>query len=223
MKKFLTRKRDKQRFPVKERRTGIKKEQKLNGTVTPRLARSEKDSEYRRILQEKDRFNRKLKFAAFLADRLRKSGVDSVLVGGSAVEMYTNGDFPTADMDIDVSDLGEAVKLLKNLSFRKTDSLWFNPDLDIAVDLSTKGYSGDVKKLRILEVGKYRLKVAGVEDLIVNRLYSAKFWKSNLQRDIEEAAALLEIFKGKLDNNYLITIAKKNDVEDLLKAIRETQ
>jgi hypothetical protein len=180
-----------------------------------------KDSEYTRILKEEDGFKRKLNFAALLANRLGRIGVDSVLVGGSAVEVYTNGDFATADMDFDVSDLGKAVKVLKSLGFRKQDSLWFSAELNIAVDLSAKGYSGDRDKLRIFEIKKYRLKVAGVEDLIVGRLYSAKIWKSNPQRDLEEAKALLTVFKDKLDDDYLDTIAKKNTVKDILTKVRK--
>ncbi|MGH9877448.1 MAG: hypothetical protein ACRD5H_07400, partial [Nitrososphaerales archaeon] len=80
-------------------------------------------------------------------------------------------------------------------------------------------YSGDPAKLRIIKVRNYSLKVAGVEDLIVNRLYSAKFWKSNPQRDLEEATALVRIFSGKLDGDYLKLLAEKNDVIDVLSRI----
>ncbi len=216
MPKFLARKRGKQKSPVSKRGTG--KNAKSNGVITP-VRSVTPDSDYKRILKEEDRFTRKLTFAAFLADRLRNKGIESVLVGGSAVELYTNGDFPTADMDFDVSDMGKAIQLLKNLGFKKTDSLWYNGDLDIVVDLSSKGYSGDPKKLRTIKVRNYSLKVAGVEDLVVNRLYSAKFWKSNTQRDLEEATALVRIFSGKLDNDYLKWIAEKNDVIDILSRI----
>ncbi|MFY3742169.1 MAG: hypothetical protein HMLIMOIP_002633 [Candidatus Nitrosomirales archaeon] len=216
MPKFLTRKRDKQKSPVRKR--VIRKNTKSNGVVT-RVPSVTPDSDYKLILKEKDRFTRKLTFAAFLANRLKNNGIDSVLVGGSAVEVYTNGDFPTADMDFDVSNMDKAIQLLKNLGFKKTDSLWYNGDLDIVVDLSSKGYSGDPAKLRIIKVRNYSLKVAGVEDLVVNRLYSAKFWKSNPQRDLEEATALVRIFSGKLDSDYLKMLAEKNDVIDVLSRI----
>lgn len=219
MPKFLARKRDKQAFPVRKRAIRKDKKSKLDGVVTPTLSITS-DNDYKRILQEKDRFTRKLNFAAFLADRLNRNGVDIVLVGGSAVEVYTNGDFPTGDMDFDVSNLDKAVQLLKSLGFKKTEPLWYNKDLDIAVDISAKGYSGDPAKLRIIKVRNYRLKVAGVEDLIINRLYSAKFWKSGPQRDLEEATALIRIFRGRLDDDYLTLLAKKNDVEDALARIK---
>lgn len=216
MPKFLARKRDEQKSPIRKR--VIRKNAKSNGVITP-VPSVTPDSDYKRILKEKDRFTRKLTFAAFLAYRLKNNGIDSVLVGGSAVEVYTNGDFPTADMDFDVSNMGKAIQLLKDLGFKKTDSLWYNSDLDILLDLSSKGYSGDPAKLRIIKVRNYSLKVAGVEDLIVNRLYSAKFWKSNPQRDLEEATALVRIFSGKVDSDYLKLLAEKNDVIDVLSRI----
>lgn len=178
-------------------------------------------SEYRRIRQEQDRFKRKMYFAAFLAKQLRRNGVDVILVGGAAVEMYTNGQFETADMDFTVSDKKKAVALLKQLGFKKKDAVWFNSDLDVIVDISGKEYSGDVNKVRLVNIRNYELKVAGVEDLIVNRLYSAKWWKSNPQRDLEEATALLIVFSGSIDDDYLSKLAKKNDVADFLNVVRK--
>jgi hypothetical protein len=70
-------------------------------------------------------------------------------------------------------------------------------------------------------VKKSELKVAAPEDLIANRLYSAKFWKSNPQRDLEQAVALLKIFSGSIDDVYLDYRAKKNDIEDILTEARK--
>ncbi|MEM2785589.1 MAG: hypothetical protein QXW37_08635 [Candidatus Nitrosotenuis sp.] len=63
--------------------------------------------------------------------------------------------------------------------------------------------------------------MAAPEDLIQNRLYSAKFWKSNIQRDMEESIALLRIFADSIDDSYLDKLAKENDIEDYLAKARK--
>ncbi|MGI0087142.1 MAG: hypothetical protein ACREBI_04170 [Nitrosotalea sp.] len=69
--------------------------------------------------------------------------------------------------------------------------------------------------------GNYELEVAAPEDLIQNRLYSAKFWKSNTQRDMEESVALLKIFSDSIDNVYLDKLARENDIVDFLAKARK--
>jgi len=221
-KKFLKSKRNKQRFTVKGKRTGFKKSAGLDGVQPVFGARRDAfASEYKHLLQEQDRFKRRMYFAAFFAKQLQKIGVDAILVGGAAVELYTHGQFETADMDFAVTDAQKGAELLKELGFERKDSVWLNTGLDIIVDVSGEGYSGDVGRVRLVNVRNYELKVAGVEDLIVNRLYSAKFWKSNPQRDLEEATALLSIFAGSINDVYLDTLAKKNDIEDFVKIVKE--
>lgn len=63
--------------------------------------------------------------------------------------------------------------------------------------------------------------MAAPEDLIANRLYSDKFWRSNVQLDPEEAVALLKIFSDSVDNAYLDDLAKKNGIADYLDNVRK--
>lgn len=220
-KPYLTRKADGQVFPTTRPRKVFKPvEVKGDKVVTPTLGAYSSKSEYNRIKKEKDMFRRKMYFAAFLASQLKKIGVESILVGGSAIELYTAGRFETADLDFVVTDAKKAMKLLKRMGFEKTGSVLFNRELGIAVDVSEKEYSGDIETVRKLRIRNYRLQVAGVEDLIVNRLYSAKYWKSNTRRDIEESEALLRVFADSINYEYLTQLALKNDVNDLLARVK---
>jgi len=220
MKKFLTRKRDKVVFPTRPKHVNSAT-LNLKGIVQPVLGADISRADYRRVKNEPDTFKRKVYFAALFVSELRKIGSDAILVGGSAVEFYTRGKFQTADIDFVVTDRSRATQILKSLGFDAKDAVWYNRELDIIVDASDKDYTGDPDKVRIVEVRGVEVKVAGVEDLIVNRLYSAKYWKSNPQRDMEEATALLSIFSKSIDNEYLDRITKQNDVGDLLQKARE--
>jgi hypothetical protein len=186
-------------------------------------ARFKTSREYKELKEEKDLFRRRMFFLAFLTERLKENGVDAILVGGEAIDLYTAGTFATSDIDLLVTNKAATEKLLNRFGFRKQDDeVWFNSDLNIVIQVITESYSGDTAKLRKFQVKGYELRVAAPEDLIANRLYSAKFWKSNPQRDIEQAISLLRIFAKSIDRAYLDDgLAKKNGIEDILSEVRK--
>ena len=177
--------------------------------------------EYKQIQQEKDRFKRRVLFLGFFTEKLRKVGANAVLVGGQAIEVYTGGQFETADIDIVVNKKPLAEKLLNAVGFRNQSGIWYNEDLNIIVQILDEYYSGDKDKIRKFKIREFELNVAAPEDLIVNRLYQAKIWKSNPQKDLEQAAALLKIFSKLIDRDYLYKIAKRHNVKDFLDVIEK--
>lgn len=178
--------------------------------------------EYKELKEERDLFKRRMFFLGFFTKMLKQNGVEAILVGGEAIDIYTAGTFSTADIDLVVDDKAITEKLLNRFGFGKEkNGLWLNKELVIVVQVITNPYSGNPEKLRKFKVKDYELRVAAPEDLIQNRLYSAKFWKSNTQRDMEQSIALLRIFSDSIDNTYLNKIAKKNDIVDYLAKARK--
>jgi hypothetical protein len=185
-------------------------------------ARFKTSSEYKELKQEKDLFKRRISFIAFLAKTLQQNNVDAILVGGQAIDLYAAGTFATSDMDLVVSNKAVTEKLLNRFGFGKeANGLWFNRDLNIVIQVIPESYSVNINRVRKFRVKDYELKVAAPEDLIANRLYSAKFWKSNIQLDLERAVSLLKIFSDSIDNAYLDELAKKNEIEDYLDNARK--
>lgn len=185
-------------------------------------ARFKTSPEYKELKEETDLFKRRILFLGFLSAKLEENGVDAILVGGEAIDLYTAGTFATSDIDLLVDNKTTAEKLLNRFGFGKQgNGLWFNSDLNIVIQVISESYSGDPDRLRKFKVKTYELRVAAPEDLIQNRLCSAKFWKSNPQRDMEESIALLRIFSDSIDNSYLDKLAKKNDVVDYLAKARK--
>src|SRR2546422_1048270 len=70
------------------------------------------------------------------------------------------------------------------------------------------------EKARIIHAGPYQVRIVGVEDLIIDRLAAAKFWKS--QVDLEQAKALWKGFRKQIDLQYLRRTAREEKVEDVL-------
>jgi predicted nucleotidyltransferase len=75
-------------------------------------------------------------------------------------------------------------------------------------------YPTRTEKVRTVEVGPYKVRVVGVEELVLDRLKAAKFWKSG--RDAEQALVLLSGFRNRIDFNYLRKRAKEDGVDDIL-------
>ena len=180
------------------------------------------NADYKELLKERDNLKRKIMFAGFLADKLSEKKVQVIVVGGGAVEIYTAGHFTTGDLDLAVSDKKLTESLLQDLGFEKTGMVWVSEHLGIAVHVLEGSYSGDYSKTRIFKVGKYSVRLAAVEDLIVNRLNAAKYWKGNVQAELEQAKALLKIHESRIDMDYLKELAKKNQVEDFLAQIMKS-
>ncbi|MGI0045791.1 MAG: hypothetical protein ACREBB_01195 [Nitrosotalea sp.] len=178
--------------------------------------------EYKELKEETDLFKRRIFFLGFFTTKLKENGVDAMLVGGEAIDIYTGGTFATSDIDLLVDDKAMTEKLLNKFEFeKKENTLWFNMDLNIIIHIIPMPYSGNFNKLRKFKVRDYELRVAAPEDLIQNRLYSAKFWKSNIQRDMEESIALLRIFSDSIDDSYLDKLAKEHDIMDYLAKARK--
>jgi len=65
-----------------------------------------------------------------------------------------------------------------------------------------------------VEVGPYRVRVVGVEELIIDRLRDAKSQRSG--RDAEQALVLFSGFRKRIDLDYLRRRAKEEKVDDIL-------
>src|SRR5256712_854518 len=169
--------------------------------------------EYKDLKQEQDLFKRRIQFIAFLSEKLKEEGVDAILVGGEAIDLYTAGNFATSDIDLLVTNRPVTEKMLNKFGFGKeANRVWFNKDLNIVIQVIPEPYSGDPVRLRKFRIKDFELRVAAPEDLIANRLYS----KSNPQRDSEQAIALLKIFAVSIDNTYLNKVAKRDNIEEVL-------
>lgn len=178
--------------------------------------------EYKQLKEEKDQLKRKLLFLGFFSEKLKEKGVNAIIVGGEAIDIYTGGTFASADIDLLVQSRTITERLLNKFGFeKKENTLWLNKELAIVIHVIESSYSGDSSRLTKMKVGKYQIQIASPEYLIKDRLCSFKFWKDNPQSDMEKAIALLRIFSDSIDNTYLDGLAKENDIEDVLGKARK--
>ncbi len=165
------------------------------------------------LKKEPSELKKKMLLLGYLTSRLERRSESIYLVGGQAVETYTAGQFTTGDIDITTTDRKTTEEVLARIGFKKEGMIWLNERLGVAVHIVGLTPSRS-EKARIIHVGPYTVRVVGVEDLIIDRLAAAKFWKS--QRDAEQAKALFTSFKKQVDMQYLRRRATEEKVDDVL-------
>jgi hypothetical protein len=174
----------------------------------------------RLILATDDPTERKIRFVALLTSSLPKGRRKPVLVGGSAIEVYLDGTLRTGDMDIvyDVKALEEVIRAWR-FSLGGGLRSWANDELGLAVDMVGEDYRGSYERVTTITTKYGPATIMGIEDLIVRRLSSAKFW--NVPTDLEQAFLLAKAHGDNIDWSYLREESRKADIGDSLSKLME--
>lgn len=162
---------------------------------------------------------RGLYFAALLAKEGRISPDDVIVVGGSAVEVYTSGGYASGDLDIVVAR-DKATSILKEWGFERSGRLWAHRNWGIVVDLvkDPQDYTGSRGRTRLIETPHGSVRVEAVEDSMVRRLIQAKHWKVRGEFDLALAVAAAQ--QPSIDWDYAEKLARYELVADLLAEVR---
>jgi hypothetical protein len=160
-------------------------------------------------------YDRILAFGALLT---RESGTDVVIVGGSAIEVYTRGGYVSGDIDLR-ADRASVERVLAQWGFEHKGRLWIRPGWGIAVDVVADVYSGDPYRATTISTPHGSVRIAVVEDLFVKRLAAAKHWQ--VEAALEEAYLLWRDYRDRMDVAYLDKQARTYKVVDLLTEVRK--
>lgn len=159
-------------------------------------------------------------FASILAN---VSGVEMIIVGGSAIELYTGGDYVSGDIDLVTNDRSTITTILRGWGFRDEAKLWTRGDLGLVIDPMQTRYQGDERAVRVLK-GKFgSFRVAAPEDLLIGRLREIRA-QSTTERQAQALFAqsrTLVAFVGRetLDWQRLRWYARKEGWLDLLEQV----
>lgn len=178
------------------------------------------NEELNKIAQLTEPVKKSIEFMALLTEQVHKvnENVTPVIVGGSAVLIYTLGGHLTYDIDIVANNLKVVQEALQKLGFSKTSGRHFyQKDLDIAVEIPDDSLAGDVSKLTTIQVDEKKVFLIGIEDIVIDRLCSAKHWKYD--RDEAQSITLVKMYMDKIDWVYLNQRAKEEDILDKLEEV----
>ena len=174
------------------------------------------------LQDEQDQLKKTLTFLAILTKRLEPYEIKPILVGGRALEFYTLGGYATKDIDLVIDGRERAQEIIEDMGFLRHlgDRHWYHEDLDLAVEIPDYFLAGSMEQIVTVHVNGMEAYIIGVEDLILDRLAAAKFWKS--ESDFEWAINLLDLHEKNINWKYLKKAAKKAEVKNVLvKAIRK--
>ena len=158
---------------------------------------------------------RKLHFLGWLNSRLAALGVDDfpVLVGGSAVELYTGGNYASIDIDLCYSSALLDSVLLSS-GFYRDGRYWIMEELDIVLECPGANYNNRVMDIK-LKNGHF-VRISSIEDMIIDRLCAFVFWNSSSDGEWARVMLASDTEEMAIDWDYL---KKRADEEDVAMAL----
>ncbi len=133
-----------------------------------------------------------------------------VLVGGSAVELYSGGAYTTGDLDFVGHVPARVSRLLKKAGFEKQGRHFIHERGQVYIEFPSASLGPTETSLRKRMRGR-SIVIISLEDLIIDRLAAWKFWNSS--RDAVNAFLLYRRHKNSLDISRLEARAKEEDLE----------
>lgn len=161
---------------------------------------------------------------ALLSRLFKNESVDFIIVGGAAVQFYTQADYTTKDLDIILrGDTIEIIeKVMGNLGFKRTTTYrhFNNPLFKFSVEFPPSPI--EVGNRCITEVNRIEtdigtVEIISVEDIIMDRIIAGVEWKS--ERCLSQAKLLWQKNKSIIDKKYLKQFAKEEGYEKTLKEV----
>ncbi|MFP7487851.1 DUF6036 family nucleotidyltransferase [Priestia filamentosa] len=174
-------------------------------------------------LDPDDKYNAMLQTAAIITKLLEGENIKPIIVGGLSVEIYTQNDYATRDIDF-VSDGYEKIsEVLLKLGFSKEGRHFVHGKIEIAVEIPSSDLEGDYDKVNKVEIeeGKY-VYLISLEDIIIDRLRAAVHWKS--EQDTYWGFKLLAKNFNEVNIDYLFkrveTKSEKDELSDWIDNIK---
>lgn len=167
--------------------------------------------------------NQQIALAALLTTLFKKHYVNLVVVGGAAVQYYSEAEYVTKDLDAilfcDSKDIVDQV--MTELGFKRTSTYrhFEHSSFPFVVEFppSPVAVGGThLSKFNLLKLDEYVVEVIRVEDIIMDRIIGGVEW--NQEHYIAQAKLLWIKNKKIIDRKYLTKFAKK---EGYLKELRK--
>ena len=171
---------------------------------------------FEKILKMAEGLDRTAAIAHWLQSLYRGDDIP-VLVGGSAVELYTGGAYTTGDLDF----VGYTPPMIRNIlvktGFVKQGRNWIHEGGKIFLEFPS-GSLGEKERKAVLSVGRLRIQIISPEDLLVDRLAAWKHWESSI--DGVNSFLLYRAQSQFFDADHLEKRAAAEEVQDALEAVR---
>ena len=157
-------------------------------------------------------------FAAMLATETGLGPDGLTVVGGSALEIYTTGDYVSDDVDLIVEDRERVAEVLRSWGFKSKGMYWTSPDFRPAVQIVGRYDSGSRRLSQVVSTRYGSVRLAAIEDIVIKRLIEARHWRR--PEALAEAMLAVSRYGPDLDWGYIKEMAAKDLVADLADDVR---
>ena len=161
-----------------------------------------------------ERGERALAITAVLQKAFSLYQLYPILVGGAAVEVYTQGLYASGDIDYVLPTSDEVRSVMQGLGFKREGRLFIHPQFQLIIEFP----SSFLEKGESYQEMEYRgvpVRIISLEDLMIDRLNAFKWARVS----IEGQNILLMLDRYPDIVQKLQAKAKKHDVLDVLKKL----
>ncbi len=179
-------------------------------------------------IEPADKHNTMLLVSAIITKLLEKYGIKPIVVGGFSVEIYTNRDYSTRDIDFVVNEINKVSSLLKEVGFEKEGRHLYHQRLKVAIEFPDDRLAGSYQKVTKVEIDEGEnlyVYVISLEDIIMDRLRASIYWGESESKIW--GMKMLSDYYDTLDLDYMKTVGKgaetEKEKEELEKWISELE
>lgn len=139
----------------------------------------EEAKKYLKSLDKDNKYETMIRTAAIITKMLEKYDIKPIVVGGLSVEIYTQSDYTTRDIDFVSDGFSIIAELLISLDFLKKGRHFYRKDTEVAIEIPDNYLEGDMEKVVKVNIDKeLYVYLISLEDIIIDRLRATVQWKS---------------------------------------------
>lgn len=173
-------------------------------------------------LKDKSKYDAMLFTASVITKLLEAKNIRPVIVGGLSVEIYTQSEYTTRDIDFVSEGYHIIEDVLFSLKFKKEGRHFYREDIEIAIEVPDNELAGSKEKVVKVEIDEDKyVYVISVEDIILDRLRATVHWKS--EEDAVWGYKLLAKNFDDVDHDYLLEntelVTERQELENWINSI----
>lgn len=161
-----------------------------------------------------ERGERALAITAALQKAFSPHQLNPILVGGAAVEIYTQGLYASGDIDYVLPTSDEVKSVMQELGFKREGRLFIHPQFQLIIEFPSSSLE-EGETYQKMEYRGIPVRVISLEDLIIDRLNAFKWGRVSIEG--QNILLMLDRYPSVIQK--LQIKAKKHDVLDVLKKL----
>jgi hypothetical protein len=143
--------------------------------------------------------------AAIIYEKLKEHNIDSILVGGACVSIYSQNRYQSYDLDyVTYEDMKKVEKALNELDFQKKVRYFKNKDCEYYIEFVSPPVAignEPIKSYEYLQTPFGTIKMLTATDSIKDRL--AAFYHWNDKQSLDQALIIYKATSQKIDMNEI--------------------